>query len=191
MGVISRYPLVQNIRQRLPQPRSLPFLSSLFRPYHTVQMVDVQCGHQTIRLLHVHLDAHDAATRQQQARELLAFVRQVETPTSVLMGAFNAALPEAAGVSTDADAARDQTMDIIITGLRGRFRIVTDNGLTSAATTPRARLEHVLTGSGLRAPEAHVIPLREPISEHLPVVVRLRWALPLMVSNGRSAHERL
>jgi len=156
-----------------------------------VHMVDVQCGNQTIRLFHVHLEARDVTTRQQQAQELLAFVHQVGTPTSVLIGTFNAALPETTGTSTDANPARDKTMDIIITGLRSRLRVATDNGLTSPAAAPRTRLEHVLVGSGLRALETRVIALDESISNHVPVVVHLRWALPLVVSNGRSTHERL
>jgi endonuclease/exonuclease/phosphatase family metal-dependent hydrolase len=177
MGVISRYPLVQNTRQRLSQPRLQPLLAALFAPYHTVQMVDVQCGNQTIRLLNVHLTAHDPVTRQQQARELVAFVHQVETPTSVLMGAFNASLP---------DPAEEQTMDIVLTGLHGRFRVP-----PNAVATAYGRLEHVLIGSGLQALETQVMAPEEPLSAHLPLVVRLRWALPLIMSNGRSTHERL
>jgi endonuclease/exonuclease/phosphatase family metal-dependent hydrolase len=184
MGVISRYPLIQNTRQRLSQPRSLPWLAALFAPHDTVQMVDVQCGNQTIRLLNVHLTAHDPVTRQQQAQELVAFVHQAETPTSVLMGAFNAALPGTA--EAGASSAQDQTMDIVLTGLHGRFRVP-----PNMATTTHSRPEHVLIGSGLQALETQAIALEAPLSAHLPLVVRLRWALPLIMSNGRSTHERL
>jgi endonuclease/exonuclease/phosphatase family metal-dependent hydrolase len=177
MGIISRYPLIQNTRQRLSQSRSLPLLAALFAPYDTVQMVDVQCGSQTIRLLNVHLTAHNPVTRQQQAQELVDFVRQAETPTSVLMGAFNAALP---------GTAEDQTMDIVLTGLHDRFRVPPN----TAAPVP-CRLEHVLIGSGLQALETQVIALAAPLSAYLPLVVRLRWTLPLLMSNGRSTHERL
>src|SRR5262249_39069909 len=61
MGVISRYPLVQNTRQRLSHASPLPGLAWLFYPYHTVQMVDVQCGTQTLRVLHGHLAEHGPA----------------------------------------------------------------------------------------------------------------------------------
>lgn len=186
MGVISRYPLVQNTRQRLSQPWSQPLLAAWFCPYHTVQMVDVQCSSQTIRLLSVHLEARDAATRQQQARELVAFVRQVATPASVLVGAFNAPIPDAAATGTDAALARDQTMHIVLTGLRDRFRVPTD-----AATVPRSGPEHVLIGDGLRALKTQLLALHEPGTAHLPLVVHLHWALPLVMSNGRSTHERL
>jgi endonuclease/exonuclease/phosphatase family metal-dependent hydrolase len=177
MGVISRYPLTQNTRQRLSQPRSQPWPAALFAPYDTVQMVDVQCGNQTIRLLNVHLTTHDPVTRKQQAQELVAFVRQVETPASVLMGAFNAPLP---------GSAEDQTMDIVCTGLQGRFRVP-----ANTAANAHGRPEHVLIGRGLQALETQVMLPEAPLSAHLPLVVRLRWALPLIMSNGRSTHERL
>src|SRR2546428_4435630 len=77
-GIISRYPLVQNRRQRLSQPPAQPLLAPLFAPYCTVQMVDVQCSGRTIRVLNVHLEPHDVATRQRQAEELVTFVRSEE-----------------------------------------------------------------------------------------------------------------
>src|SRR5262245_57401978 len=88
-GVISRYPLVQNTRQRLSQPLTQPLLAPLFSPYHTVQMVDMQCGERSVRLLNVHLEPRDTTTRQRQAQELVAFVRHVATPNCVFMGALH------------------------------------------------------------------------------------------------------
>ena len=95
-GVISRYALVQNRRQRLSQPPVQPLLAPLFAPYRTVQMVDVQCDGRTLRLLNVHLEPHDVATRQRQAEELVTFVRQVATPNCVLMGAFQSVIQDVA-----------------------------------------------------------------------------------------------
>ena len=125
-GIISRYPLVQNTRQRLAQSPAQPLLSPLFAPYRTVQMVDVQCGARMVRLLNVHLEPHDMATRQRQAEELVAFVRQVATPNCVLMGAFQA-VSAAHGVP---DSGQDRTMEIITTGLRDRLRVVADTSPT-------------------------------------------------------------
>jgi endonuclease/exonuclease/phosphatase family metal-dependent hydrolase len=184
MGVISRYPLVQNSRQRLSQAKTVPLLASLFCPYHTVQMVDVQCGTQTIRLFNVHLDVHDVTTRQRQARELVEFVRQRETPASVLMGVLHPAVRHASPDSLNSDSSPDQAVGIILDALHGHFRALPDDG----SPTP---LPHLLVGSGVRAVETRIMPLQESISAHCPLVVQLRWALPLVVSNGRSHHERL
>ena len=178
MGVISRYPLLQNTRQRLSQPRTQPVLSVLFAPYHTVQMVDVQCGTRTVRLFNVYLDVRDVVTRQQQARELVAFVQQVGTPTSVFMGAFNVAVADPA---TDAP---DQTMAIITEGLQGRFRLVADGDVTDPAASPQSRQAHVLTGSGVRALETRVLSLDASVSDHLPLVAHLRWDAPRALPGG-------
>ena len=85
-GVMSRYPLMQNTRQRLSQSGAHPLVSPLFAPYPMVQMVDVQCGERTVRLLNAHVQADNTATHLQQAQELVAFARQVATPNCVLMG---------------------------------------------------------------------------------------------------------
>lgn len=184
-GIISRYPLVQNTRQRLAQSPAQPLLSPLFAPYRTVQMVDVQCGGRTLRLLNVHLEPHDVATRQRQAEELVAFVRQVATPNCVLMGAFQA-VSAAGGVS---DSAQDRTMEMITTGLRDRLRLVTDTSPTYPAAAPRDRLDHILVGPGLQAVEPQVILLDTPVSDHLPLLVHLRWALPLTSQPRSQNHE--
>lgn len=179
MGVISRYPLVQNVRQRLPQARAYPLLSSWFAPHYMVQMVDVQCGATTLRLLNVHLDRRDAATRQRQARALVAFVRDVRTPTSVLMGAFNTAID--AG-----DMAHDQTMPIILAELGGHFRLVAETGEVSTANAPHDGVNHALVGPGLHPRDTRIIDVGEPVSDHLPLTLHLGWTLPLMAANGRN-----
>jgi endonuclease/exonuclease/phosphatase family metal-dependent hydrolase len=176
MGVLSRYPLVQNTRQRLPQPRRLSGLARLFLPHDTVQMVDVQCGRQTIRLLNVHLDRHSAVTRQRQAYELVAFAHRVKTPMSAIMGAFNTTLS-------------DPAMAIITEGLRGQFRAVDPEGGTAPALDLGARLDQLLIGSSMRALDTRLMAVDEPVSDRLPVVTRLRWVVPLIINNGRSHLE--
>jgi endonuclease/exonuclease/phosphatase family metal-dependent hydrolase len=154
-------------------------------------MVDVQCGTQTLRLCNVHLDAHDVTSRQRQARALVEFVRHIATPVSVLMGAFNAALPGTAQGGSGTQQPLEQTMDIIVDELQGGFRTVVDDTLLPQMTAAPAPLPQVLIGSGVRAVETRVLPLYTPVSAHLPLVVHLRWAVPLVMSNGRSQHERL
>lgn len=190
-GVISRYPIVQNRRQRLSQPPAQPLWSPLFAPYRTVQMVDIQCGGRMVRLLNVHLEPHDGATRQRQAQELVAFVRQVATPHCVLMGAFHSVASEATAMHGAPSLQLDQTMDIITTGLRDRLRLVADMSPGYPADAPRYRLDHVLVGPGLQTVETQVIMLDEPVSAHLPLLVRLRWALPLATPNRSNNHEPL
>lgn len=177
MGVLSCYPLVQNVRQRLPQPRTLPLLARLYLPHETVQMVEVQCSRQAVRFLNVQLHRRSVVTRQRQAQALLAFAQQVKTPMSVIMGAFNAAKSEPA-------------MAAITEGLRGHFRVVDDEEITAPAAVSRQRLDHLLIGSSMRVLEMRVMPVEAPVSDRLPVVARLRWVVPLIINNGGSRLER-
>jgi endonuclease/exonuclease/phosphatase family metal-dependent hydrolase len=190
-GVISRYPLVQNTRQRLAQPLTQPLLSPLFSPYRTVQMVDVQCGERMVRLLNVYLEPCDTATRQRQAQELVAFVRHVATPNCVLMGAFNSDALEASTIFGDPELRLDQTMEIITTGLRDRLRLVGHTSPTFPAEAPRYRRDHALIGPGLQTVDTQVVGLNQPVSNHLPLLVHLRWALPLAAQHQSNNHGHL
>jgi endonuclease/exonuclease/phosphatase family metal-dependent hydrolase len=190
-GVISRYPLVQNTRQRLSQPLTQPLLSPLFSPYRTVQMVDMQCGDRTIRFLNVHLEPHDTATRQRQAQELVAFVRHVATPNCVLMGALNSVASEVTARPDDPAVSQDRTLDIITSGLRDRLRMVTEMHPPSRPEPLYYCREHALVGPGLQTVETQVVLPDEPVSDHLPLLVRLRWSLPLVTQNRRPHYEHL
>jgi endonuclease/exonuclease/phosphatase family metal-dependent hydrolase len=190
-GVISRYPLVQNTRQRLSQPLTQPLLSPLFSPYHTVQMVDMQCGDRTVRFLNVHLEPRDTVTRQRQAQELVAFVRQVATPNCVLMGALNNVASEVAARSDGPASSQDRTLDMITSGLRDRLRMATVMSPPSVPGPLYSRREHALVGPGLQVVETQVVLPDEPVSDHLPLLLRLRWALPLNPQNRRQHHEHL
>jgi len=190
-GVISRYPLVQNTRQRLSQPLTQPLLSPLFSPYRTVQMVDMQCGDRTIRFLNVHLEPHDTATRQRQAQELVAFVRHVATPNCVLMGALNSVASEVTARPDGPTVSQDRTLDIITSGLRDRLRLVTEMPPPSRPELLYYCREHALVGPGLQTVETQVVLPVEPVSDHLPLLVRLRWSLPLVTQNRRPHYEHL
>ena len=189
-GIISRYPVVQNRRQRLSQPPAQPLLAALFAPYRSVQMVDVQCDGRMIRLLNVHLEPYDVATRQRQAAEVVTFVRQVATPNCVLMGAFQSTVQDVSATRDVPGVTPDRTMEIITTGLHDRLRIVADTRPTYPAGAPRDRRDHVLVGPGLHTVDTHVVLLDQPVSDHLPLLVRLRWALPLAQHQERHhSHE--
>jgi endonuclease/exonuclease/phosphatase family metal-dependent hydrolase len=183
--------LVQNTRQRLSQPLTQPLLSPLFSPYHTVQMVDMQCGDRTVRLLNVHLEPRDTVTRQRQAQELVAFVRQVATPNCVLMGALSNVASEGTARSNGSTISQDRALDMITSGLRDRLRMVTAMHPPSPPGPLHARREHALVGPGLQIVETQIVKPDEPVSDHLPLLLRLRWALPFIPQNRRPPHEHL
>lgn len=162
MGVISRYPLVQNMRQRLPQTATHPLLTPLFAPYPMVQMVDIQCGGRTMRVLNLHCAAQQSSMRHAQAQVLVPFIRQVATPHCVLVGATD--LQDRASASP--------VLTTLATQLQDRLRLV-------EASVP------LCIGPGLQVVEAH----REaPLAGKTPALVRLRWALPLRTAPQNGDH---
>lgn len=171
MGVISRYPLTQHVRHHLPHAQSGLLLAARFFPRHTVQMVDVQCGDTTLRLLHAHIETRRHAIRQHQMRQLAAFVHDARTPSCILMGTLR-------------DVAQDDTVSGLMADPPNPLHAVTaptDNlAFEIAATQPDA----VLIGRSLQAQEARIVPVEAPISNHLPLALYLRWELPLMTVLG-------
>jgi hypothetical protein len=159
MGVISRYPLVQNVRQRLPHARPYPPLAARLLPSPTVQMVDVQCGGTTLRLLQVDGGTHDASLSRRQLQALASFIRDVQTPASVMMAAQAVPLAQ---LSMELDP---------------RFRVVTDGASSSGVA-------RALVGAGLNPLETRVLPVEASVLGQAPVVLHLRWALPLIGLNG-------
>jgi hypothetical protein len=170
MGVISRYPLVQNMRRRLPYVRPYPPLVARLFPSPTVQMVDVQCGGTTLRLLQVDGGTYDAILSRRQLQALASFVRDVQTPASVLMGM----IPEMASRQM---ADHPLPLTQLVTELDHRFRLVTDCASSSG-------IAQALVGAGLTPLETRVLPVEAPVGAPPPLVLHLRWALPLMGMNG-------
>jgi endonuclease/exonuclease/phosphatase family metal-dependent hydrolase len=151
----------------------------------------MQCGDRTVRFLNVHLEPRDIVTRQRQAQELVAFVRHVATPNCVLMGALNSVAAEVTARLDGPAVSQDRTLDIITSGLRDRLRMVTEMPPPSPPQPLHYRREQALIGPGLQTVETQVVMPDAPVSDHLPLVVRLRWALPLTPQNRRPHHEHL
>jgi endonuclease/exonuclease/phosphatase family metal-dependent hydrolase len=68
---------------------------------------------------------------------------------------------------------------------------VVDTSPTFPAEAPHYRRDHALIGPGLQIAEIQVVMLHEPVSDHLPLLVRLRWALPLAPQNRSNNHGHL
>jgi endonuclease/exonuclease/phosphatase family metal-dependent hydrolase len=171
MGVISRYPLIQNVRHHLCKARPYPVLASRFWPRPTVQMVDVQCSGTSIRLFHAVLSTSRLLPRQQQLQALVTFVRDAYTPTSVLTGPL---YPAGSGGAT--------ALSWLTTELGSRFQAVNTRHSTAPDGTEQARLHPVFVGTDLRPLDLQWLAMTAPIAEHAPLALHLRWALALTLS---------
>ncbi len=171
MGVISRYPLTQHVRHHLPHAQSSLWLASRFFPRHTVQMVDVQCGATTLRVLHAYVETRRSGVRQRQMRQLAAFVHGARTPSCILMGTLR-------GV------AQDDTVSGLIAEPPNPLHAVTASTDYLAFDVSSTQSDAVLIGRSLQAQEVRIVPVSTSISNDLPLVLHLRWELPVMTVLG-------
>jgi hypothetical protein len=107
------------------------------------------------------------------------------------MGAFNSVASEVTAKPDGPAISQDRTLDIITSGLRDCLRMVTDMPQPSPPEALHYHREHALIGPGLQTTETQVVMPDEPVSDHLPLLVRLRWALPLVTQNRRPHYEHL
>ncbi|GIX46541.1 MAG: hypothetical protein KatS3mg131_0752 [Candidatus Tectimicrobiota bacterium] len=148
MGVLSPYPLVQNVRQRLTSSVREPLLAALFAPFPLVQLVDVQCGRATLRLLSAALSPRNGATRRRQAQELVDFVCQVAAPACLLVGPYGSA----------------EVVARLRTGLGERLRPV--------SVEKGGEDMFVFVGSGVQCSRAQFVPTG---AGQTSLVLHLRW----------------
>ena len=175
MGVISRYPLIQNVRYPLPPARVYPWFTRRFWPRHTVQMVDAQCGGTSLRLFNASVASPHVASGQQQVRALVSFVRDAYTPASVLMGALNPLVDNAEGVPAS-------VLSFITMALDSQFQALAESETAStAAPAGCSGLHQAFVGTGLRPLDLQRLAIEAPVVEHAPVALHLRWALALTV----------
>lgn len=173
IGVISRYPLVQNIRQRLPQAPTGQRLISRLLPRPVVQMVDVQCGNTVLRLVQADFGWPHRQSFPRQLQALLAFVQDVQTPTSLLMGFASTSDPSLLWTQIESE-------------LGDRFRLIGQDGHVSSDSASSSLVAPALVGAGLSVLDSQVVTVDEPLSHEPPQLLRLRWGLPVMGMNGSS-----
>ncbi len=172
LGVISRYPLTQHVRRHLPHARAGLLWAARWLPRHAVQMVDVQCGATTLRLLNAHLEpGPGVAARQRQMRQLAAFVHGVRTPACILMGTLRR-------------AEQDDTLTGLITDPPNPLHVVTAPLASHGIEAGGAQPDSVLLGRSLQALEARLVAIEAPVADNLPLALHLRWELPLMTILG-------
>jgi endonuclease/exonuclease/phosphatase family metal-dependent hydrolase len=167
LGIISRYPLTQHVRHHLPSVRAGLLWAARFFPRHAVQMVDVQCGATTLRLLNAHVTSQHTSARQRQMRQLAAFVHGVRTPSCILMGSLRG-------------AAQDDALVRLTTEPPNPLRVVTASVDMHAFELADTQPDSVLVGRFLQALEARLVAVETRISDDLPLALYLRWDLPLM-----------
>ena len=186
--VISRLPIRSTVRHRLPQPEASPFYYNWFYLHRAIQHVTIDAGDgRTVEFLNVHLEAFDTENRQAHVAILEDVLGAIETDRVVMVGDFNALPPKATHRNDfedepDADFRGDVSMERIY-GLSGMTEAVSSRGLgdddprtfTFPADAPSRRLDYLFVGAGFAVEEGRVLQEGPALSDHRPVLARLRF----------------
>lgn len=187
-AVLSRYPIDTNEVELLDKPEANPFWYNLFYPFRFVQRADVVIGGVRVRVFNTHLEAFDKANRIAQAERLKSKIQGMITSFTLLGGDLNSVPPESTlksgypdetGVKTDHED--DRTVELIrsITGLldttaQEDFREHEPRYFTFPAHEPSRKLDYIFAGAGFQVLEARVVHEAGAVSDHLPILARLK-----------------
>lgn len=180
-AVLSRYPLVRNVRLRYPQPASYGAIKNRFFLKRAAQWVTVELGELELDLYSVHLESRDPPTRRLQTLRLAEDLQGRAGPLALAVGDFNA-LPMRAEVRRGfddnpwADFRGDDCLARFSEQLPGWREVWEDRaereGYTFPALSPNRKLDHQWAAPGLGVARAEVLDLGPGApSDHRPLLV--------------------
>jgi endonuclease/exonuclease/phosphatase family metal-dependent hydrolase len=180
-AVLSRYPILSNVRHLLPQPPN-PFWYNAFYLHRALQHVEVDLGDgRVLDLLNVHLEAFHQGNRERQAELLVSRVRSFPDRPRLVLGDMNAIPPEATLRSGFPDEpGTDMTSDRTVAALRslGLEEALAPDAppaetFTFPSDVPNRRLDYLWFSAHFRRMAGRVVREAGTLSDHLPVVVEL------------------
>lgn len=189
-AVLSRYPIEHNEVTWLPKPDENPFWYNLFSPFRYHQEVGIRWHGAPVTLFNAHLEAFSVSNRQDQASRLVDAILQAPRPLLV-GGDLNALPPEAdprSGFEDEPEVSyeNDRTVALLrsVEDLRDafppeRYDADPEEFATFPAHAPNRKLDHLLFSPEFETLEARVLRSEAgELSDHLPLLVRLRPARP-------------
>lgn len=191
-AILSRYPIVSNQVELMPKPSTNRWVYNLFYLFRYLQAADIQVGDRKVRVVNTHFEAFDEPNRIAHAERARARLLELMTPDLIFGGDLNAVPPESKLKSNypDEDAVRtnhenDRTVGVIrgIPGLRDlippeTFAAGPEGFFTFPSQAPNRKLDYIFAGEGLEPIEARGVAEAGQVSDHLPLLVRLRFRPP-------------
>jgi endonuclease/exonuclease/phosphatase family metal-dependent hydrolase len=190
-AILSRYPITTNSVRLLEKPPEYAWWYKLFYPFRYLQRCTVRVGELDILVWNTHLEAFKEKNRVEQATEVKKLLQEMspEIRAAVIFGGDLNAVPQEATQKTnypdetDVVTAHDQdtTVEIFraIPGLNDVFpaeKYSADERsyFTFPAHAPNRKLDHLFLGERFEVVEARVAHEAGAVSDHLPLLVKLR-----------------
>ncbi len=187
--ILSRYPIINNIRVPLPQRTDKPFWYTAFYFDRAAQMAEVLVGDRRISVVNNHLEPFDIGNREEQGRELSKLIKGLPGESLIVGGDFNALPPDASIKKNFADkpenywkewgdVSSDETMKRFFMANPNLNEVMDDvanenETFTFPADNPNRRVDYLFFSKDLAKKEGKVVPSAGPISDHLPVYLEL------------------
>jgi endonuclease/exonuclease/phosphatase family metal-dependent hydrolase len=183
-AVLSRWPIASNHVELLEKPGANAWWYNLFYLFRYLQRCEIRAGERTLVVYNTHLEAFDGDNRMEQAEHLKRVI--APTPLTIFGGDFNTVPPESKvrGGYPDEPTSHhenDRTLETLrkIVGLRDSippeiFEKAEQDFMTFPSHAPNRKIDYIFYGEGFEVIEARVLKEAGEVSDHLPVLVRLR-----------------
>ena len=189
-AILSRYPLRNHEVELLPKPTANAFWYNLFYLFRYVQLAELEHPAGPVHVLNMHLEAFDPANRFNQASRVRAVLDGLRAPHIVAGGDMNAVPPESPvrhGYPDEpqTDHRNDETIEVLRSAKTvsdtlpaATFTSTPSAWFTFPAHDPNRKLDYVLASDRFDVESVEVIRDIKDASDHLPVVVTLRFKSP-------------
>jgi endonuclease/exonuclease/phosphatase family metal-dependent hydrolase len=188
-AILSRFPIEKNTVRLLEKPAEYPFYYRLFYLFRYLQHAELRIGKERVHVFNTHLEAFKEKNRVEQAQVVERVIAKLGDPAVMFGGDFNAVPSEATKKSAYPDETtvqtsheKDTTVAIIrgVVGLSDAFPqhkyIASERDyLTFPAHEPNRKLDHFFYGGSFELIDARVAREVGDTSDHLPLVIRLRF----------------
>lgn len=182
--VLSKYPILDNIRIPLPQRSDKPFFYTAFYFDRAIQEVKLDVKGSVVTLFNVHLEPFDFANRAEQAGILANMVK--DAVGHVIVGGDFNALPPDATVKKDFsdhpekpwnDVSGDRTMEFFTSIIPTLTEALSSeasekSSYTFPADRPNRKIDYVFYSKEFEGGHGTVI--KETLSDHLPIYAELK-----------------
>jgi endonuclease/exonuclease/phosphatase family metal-dependent hydrolase len=188
-AILSRFPIEKNTVQLLSKPTEYPFYYNLFYLFRYLQHAVVRIGSERVHLFNTHLEAFKEKNRIEQAHVVEKVLAGLDDKAVIFGGDFNAVPSEATKKSDYPDETtvkttheQDDTVKIVrgIKSLTDAFPAEIYSAseemfFTFPAHEPNRKLDHFFFGERFELIDARVAREVGETSDHLPLVIRLRF----------------
>lgn len=186
-AILSRFPIEAHEVELLEKPAENPAWYNLFYLFRYLERADVRVGAHTLTVFNTHLEAFKQDNRVLQAKLTRERLSAAMGPHLIYGGDLNSVPPEAPqkkGYPDEPETNHEADPTIqIFRELPGLIDTIGSSSTsarpedlyTFPAHAPNRKLDHLFVGTGFEVVEARVLREAGSPSDHLPLLLRLRF----------------